>query len=162
MLGTAGFKREMAIVATSKPSAETAKIMMRRLRFFAATPTRGTSIDERFDANPAGRTIVSSFGFRCGITVGSKPECLAKLHDGMFAAHESHRGRDDHRGEQDRFANEITPRLLLKIMATDIADRGRHRCCASALITVERHCAVMPVDQRKLVFALVRPEYRFH
>jgi hypothetical protein len=38
--------------------------MMRRLRFFAAIPTRGTSIEERFDVNPAGLTIVSSFGFR--------------------------------------------------------------------------------------------------
>ena len=64
MLGTAGFKREMAIVATSKPSAPRAIIMMRRLRFFAAIPTRGTSIEERFDVNPAGLTIVSSFGFR--------------------------------------------------------------------------------------------------
>jgi hypothetical protein len=43
-------------------------IMMRRLRFLAATPLRGTSIDERLGANPAGRTIVSSFVFRCGIT----------------------------------------------------------------------------------------------
>jgi hypothetical protein len=41
---------------------------MRRLRFFAATPLRGTSIEERLGANPAGRTIVSSFVFRCGIT----------------------------------------------------------------------------------------------
>jgi hypothetical protein len=64
MLGTAGFNREMAIVARIRPSAQTAIIMMRRLRFFAATPTRGTSIEERLDVNPAGRTIVSSFGFR--------------------------------------------------------------------------------------------------
>ena len=64
MLGTAGFKREMAIVATSKPSAHAAMMMMRRLRFFAAMPTRGTSIEERFDVNPAGLTMVSSFGFR--------------------------------------------------------------------------------------------------
>jgi hypothetical protein len=64
MLGTAGFKREMAIVARIKPSADAAIMIMRRLRFFAAIPTRGTSIEERFDVNPAGRTIVSSFGFR--------------------------------------------------------------------------------------------------
>ena len=43
-------------------------IMMRRLRFFAATPGRGTSIEERLGANPTGRTIVSSFVFRCGVT----------------------------------------------------------------------------------------------
>jgi hypothetical protein len=43
-------------------------IMMRRLRFFAATPGRGTSIEERLGVNPPGRTIVSSFVFRCGIT----------------------------------------------------------------------------------------------
>ena len=35
-------------------------IMMRRLRFFAATPVRGTSIDERLGVKPAGRTIVWS------------------------------------------------------------------------------------------------------
>jgi hypothetical protein len=64
MLGTAGYKRETAIVATRKPSAPRAMIMMRRLRFFAAIPTRGTSMDERLDVNPAGLTIVSSFGFR--------------------------------------------------------------------------------------------------
>ena len=33
-------------------------IMMRRLRFFAAMPVRGTSIEERFGANPDGRTIL--------------------------------------------------------------------------------------------------------
>jgi hypothetical protein len=64
MLGTAGFKREMAIVARIKPTAEAAIMIKRRLRFFAAIPTRGTSIEERFDVNPAGRTIVSSFDFR--------------------------------------------------------------------------------------------------
>jgi hypothetical protein len=64
MLGTAGFKREMTIVARIKPSTDAATIMMRRLRFFAAIPTRGTSIEERFDVNPAGRTMVSSFDFR--------------------------------------------------------------------------------------------------
>jgi hypothetical protein len=33
-------------------------IMIRRLRFFSATPFRGTSIDERLEVNPLGRTIV--------------------------------------------------------------------------------------------------------
>jgi hypothetical protein len=42
--------------------------MMRRLRFFAATPSRGTSIEDRFGVNPAGRTIVLSFGCRWGVT----------------------------------------------------------------------------------------------
>src|SRR5437667_12727194 len=68
MLGTAGFNRDIAIVARIKPSADAAMIMMRRLRFFAATPLRGRSIEERLGANPAGRTIVSSFVFRCDIT----------------------------------------------------------------------------------------------
>src|SRR5439155_19817941 len=71
-LGTAGFKREMAIVAKINPSTEAAIIIMRRLRFFAATPSRGTSIEERFGVNPAGRTIVLSlvlsFGCRWGVT----------------------------------------------------------------------------------------------
>jgi hypothetical protein len=47
-------------------------IMIRRLRFFAATPTRGTSIDARFGVNPAGRTILSSSCLRCGVTVAIK------------------------------------------------------------------------------------------
>jgi len=29
-------------------------------------------MEERFGVNPAGRTIVPSFGFRCGVTVESK------------------------------------------------------------------------------------------
>src|SRR5437773_12402421 len=46
-LGTAGFNREIATVARINPRTEAAMIMIRRLRFFAATPLRGTSIDER-------------------------------------------------------------------------------------------------------------------
>jgi len=45
---------------------------MRRLRFFTATPLRGTSIEARLGANPAGRTSVSSFVFRCGITTDQR------------------------------------------------------------------------------------------
>jgi hypothetical protein len=52
-------------------------IMMRRFRFFAATPGRGTSIEDRLGANPTGRTIVSSFVFRCGITA-DQSEAIAR------------------------------------------------------------------------------------
>jgi hypothetical protein len=75
-------------------------IMMRRLRFFAATPSRGTSIEERFGVNPAGRTIVLSlvlsFGCRWGVTARSKrPESATELNDGVRSAYHRHsRGHD--------------------------------------------------------------------
>src|SRR5438034_8335829 len=95
-LGTAGFKREMAIVARINPMADAAMIMARRLRFFAATPVRGTSIDERVGVNPAGRTIVPSFDCRCGITVESKPtESPTKVDYGIGSGHQRH-SRGDH------------------------------------------------------------------
>jgi len=59
-LGTAGFNREIANVATINNTAPPAIIMIRRFRFFAATPALGTSMDERLGVNPAGRTIVLS------------------------------------------------------------------------------------------------------
>ena len=71
-------------------------IMMRRLRFFAATPARGTSIDERVGVNPAGRTIVSSFVCRCGVTVESKlTESPTKFDYGICSAHQRHGRGDD-------------------------------------------------------------------
>ena len=69
--------------------------MMRRLRFFAATPSRGTSMEERFGVNPAGRTIVPSFSFRWGVTVESKPsERATEFEDSVRSAHHRH-GRSD-------------------------------------------------------------------
>src|SRR5438045_7560212 len=118
-LGTAGFKREMPIVIRINPSADAAMIMTRRLRFFAATPARGTSIDERVGVNPAGRTIVPSFDCRCGITVESKPtESPTKVDYGIGSAHQRHSRGDHYQREQNRFADEIRPRLVLQVLPT--------------------------------------------
>jgi hypothetical protein len=58
--GTAGFSLDNPIVAKITPTAIAAIMMIRRLRFFAATPVRGTSIEVRVGVNPVGRTIVLS------------------------------------------------------------------------------------------------------
>src|SRR5437899_11147697 len=109
-LGTAGFKREIAIVARTSPSADAPMIIMRRLRFFAATPARGTSIDERLGANPAGRTILGSVGFRSGITVwfrSEQRESGKELEDRGYPGHNRHDCHDNERGEHSRFADEF-------------------------------------------------------
>src|SRR5207249_5675512 len=100
-LGTAGFNREIPMVARIKPSADAAMIIMRRLRFFAATPVRGTSIEERLGVNPAGRTILWSVVFLSGITVESKlSNCSAEIGEGICRVEEGCRSRDDDRYEQ--------------------------------------------------------------
>jgi hypothetical protein len=149
-LGTAGFNREMAIVATSNPSAETAIIIMRRLRFFAAIPTRGTSIEERFDVNPAGRTIVSSFGFRCGITVRSKlSKCPTELDHRICRAYQWHDSGEDEEYEANCFNEKIVSRFVLKILSANIPKTRRPGSDASAPISVERHRAIIAVNQRE-------------
>jgi hypothetical protein len=68
-LGAAGFKRDKANVARIKPTALAAIIIMRRFRFFATTPWRGTSMEERLVVKPPGLTIVESSSFwGCGVT----------------------------------------------------------------------------------------------
>jgi hypothetical protein len=142
----------MAIVARINPSAETAIIMMRRLRFFAAIPTRGTSIEERFGENPAGRTIVSSFGCRCGITVKSKLTGRAtKLEDSVRRAEQWNDGGDDHGCEEKCFADKLTPRLSLKILAADIAKRRSYDLEALSLVPAECRGLITKVSPRKAV-----------
>src|SRR6266404_7377810 len=137
-LGTAGFNLDIAIVARIKPSAEPAMIMMRRLRFFAATPMRGTSIEERLGANPAGRTIRSSFIFRSGITVQSNlTECSTKLTKSRRRTEQWRCGDKDHRDEEKCFANKIAASLFFKILAANISKRRHRRFCATAAIIAE-------------------------
>src|SRR5207237_6283299 len=78
-LGAAGFNRDKANVANSNPTALAEIIKMRRLRFFAATPWRGTSIDERPGVNPVGRTIVESSFCGCGVTGSLKAEACGRV-----------------------------------------------------------------------------------
>jgi hypothetical protein len=54
---------------------------------------RGTSIEERFGAKPAGRTIVGSFGFRSGITVSPGSE---QRENAKQVSHRKHAGHDRH------------------------------------------------------------------
>jgi hypothetical protein len=151
-LGTAGFNREIAIVATIKPRPEAAMTMMRRLRFFAAMPTRGTSIEERFDANPAGRTIVSSFGFRCGTTVGSKlSKCPRELDHCICRAYQWHGSGEDEEYETNCFYEKIVSCFVLKILTADIPKTRRPGSDASSPVPVKRHRAIIAVNHRKPV-----------
>jgi len=109
-------------------------IMMRRLRFFAATPARGTSIDERLGENPAGRTIVSSFVFRCGITVKSKAKRSAKFSERRRCAEQWRCGRNNDRAEQAEFGDKITPRFSPKVISADIVKSRRDTFAAPCLV----------------------------
>ena len=97
---------------------------MRRLRFFAATPVRGTSIEERFGAKPAGRTIVWSVGFRSGITASCGSEQRKNVkeveHRG-YPGRNRHDGHANERGEHSRFAEEFSVRFSVEVIAGDVA-----------------------------------------
>jgi hypothetical protein len=105
-LGTAGFKREIAIVARINPSADAPMIIMRRLRFFAATPVRGTSIEERFGAKPPGAqffdllVFVLESRFRSGQNNG---RTLKQLSHREHAGHDRHYCHDDERARHSGF-----------------------------------------------------------
>lgn len=148
MLGTAGFSREIAIVATIKPRADKAIMMMRRLRFFAAMPTRGTSIEERFDENPAGRTIVSSFDFRWGTIVESKlGKCPTEIHHRFCRAYQRRGGSDDDEYKTKCLYEKIVSRFVFKIVSADIPKVRRSGPDASSAIPVESHRAIVAVNQ---------------
>jgi hypothetical protein len=118
-------------------------------------PTRGTSIEERLDVNPAGRTIVSSFGFRCGITVGSKlSKCPTELDHGICRAYQWHDSCEDEEYEANCFDEKIVSRFVLKILSANIPKTRRPGSNASAPIPVERHRAIIAVNQRAPVVLL--------
>jgi hypothetical protein len=123
-LGTAGFKREIAIVARINPRVDPAMIIMRRLRFFAATPVRGTSIEERFGAKPAGRTILWSVGFRSGITVSfrsEKWERAKELNHCGHAGHDRHDCHDNKSAEHSGLSRKLAVRFSVEIIPADVA-----------------------------------------
>ena len=154
-LGTAGFKREIAIVARIKPNADAAMIMMRRLRFFAATPVRGTSIEERFGAKPAGRTILWSVGFRSGITVCLRSEKwqwerVKELNHCGQARHDRHDCHNDKRAEHGGLSRELAVCFGVEIIAADIAQRVRFFDAVRAR-RVEYRRVVAILDERELL-----------
>src|SRR5262249_40279757 len=123
-LGTAGFNREIAIVARIKPSADPAVSMMGGLRFFAATPGRGWAVGKRVGAKAAGRTILWSVGFRSGITVslGSKQRENAKeVGHREDAGHDRHYCHHDERASHSGFSHKLPARFSVKIIPADIA-----------------------------------------
>src|SRR5262249_41367439 len=133
-----------------KPTADAAMIMMRRLRFLAATPTRGTSIEERLGANPAGRTIVSSFGLRCGVTGELKRrDRSTKLAKSRCRAEQWKCGCSNDDCEEEYFADEIASRIVLKVLAANASKRRRSGLDASALILAKRHRLIVTVNHRK-------------
>jgi hypothetical protein len=130
-------------------------IMMRRLRFFAATPVRGTSIEERFDAKPAGRTILWSVVFRSGITIsfGSEQRERAKeLYYRGHAAHDRHYCHDDKRAEHSGFGRKLAVRFSVEIIAADVAQRVGPLDAWRAR-SVEHRRVITIVDQRELLCA---------
>src|SRR5947209_2243067 len=114
-LGAAGFKRDKANVARINPTALAEIIKMRRFRFFAATPWRGTSIDERLDVKPLGLTMVESSSFcGCGVTSSLKRQGAAKFDHRVHTDHDRHCGGGDQRSENCSVAQEVVVRFLIE------------------------------------------------
>src|SRR5207247_11116720 len=93
-------------------------------RVFAAKPVRGTSIEERFGANPAGRTILWSVGFLSGITVsfGSEQmESAKELEHRGYSGHNRHDCHSNDRCEHNCFADEFAVRFSVEIIDGDVA-----------------------------------------
>ncbi len=161
-VGTAGLRREIAIVARIKPSADVAMMRMRRLRFFAATPTRGTSIEERFGANPAGRTIVSSLGFCWAFTAQLKlADSSKEVAKGMHRAEQRRQSCADHCGEEKCFACEIASGIVSRILSADVSEGWRYNFEASGSTLLKCDLLILPVGQRKPPSA-ARGYGRFH
>src|SRR5256885_14305859 len=117
-LGAAGFKRDKAKVARIKPTALPAIIKIRRFRFFAATPSRGTSMEDRLGVKPLGLTMVESSSFcGCGVTSSLMRQRAAELDDRAQSGDDRHRGGGDQRPENCRIAQEVVVRLLVEIIA---------------------------------------------
>src|SRR5437868_5085564 len=132
-LGAAGFKRDRANVAKIKPTALAAIIKMRRFRFFAATPSRGTSMEERLGVNPLGLTMVESSSFcGCGVTRSLKRQRAAKFEDCAQAGDDWHGGRSDQSSENCRIPQEVVVRFLIEIITADVAQRLRRSLRAVA------------------------------
>jgi hypothetical protein len=107
-------------------------------------------MEERFDANPAGRTIVSSFSFRCGVTVGSKVSKRAtEVHHRICRAHERHGCGDNDDYEANRFHNEIVSRFVLKILTAYVLKVRCSGSDASSPIPIEGHRAIIAINQRE-------------
>src|SRR5256886_2781070 len=139
----------------SKPTADAAMIIMRRLRFLAATPVRGTSIEERFGAKPAGRTILWSVVFRSGITVSFESEQRERAKELDYrghAAHDWHHCHDDKRAEHSGFGRELAVRFSVEIIPADVAQRvGSLNAPRAGSIKHRR--VVTIVDERELLCA---------
>ena len=136
------------MVAKIKPSADAPTIMMRRLRFLAAIPTRGTSIEERFDVNPAGRTIVSSFDFRCGSMVESKlGKCATKVDHRIRGAYQWNGCGDNDDCETNCFCDKIVARFVSEILSANVPKVRRIGFDAASAIPIQRHCAVIAFNQ---------------
>jgi hypothetical protein len=109
-------------------------------------------MEERFEANPAGRTIVSSFGFRWGITVGSKlSEHPTEVRERFRRAYQWDRSDDDEDCETNCFYQKIVSRFVLKILTADIPKPRLRSSDASSAIPIERHRAIIAVNQREPV-----------
>src|SRR2546425_10100684 len=123
-LGAAGFNRDNANVAKIKPTALAPIIRIRRFRFFAATPSRGTSIEERLGVKPLGLTIVeSSSFFGCGVTSYLKRQRAAEFDHRIHSDHDRHRSGGDQRSENRGIAQEVVVGFGFELAAADVSQR---------------------------------------
>src|SRR6202521_940453 len=125
-LGAAGFKRDKANVASINPTALPEIIKIRRFRFFAATPSRGTSMEERLGVKPLGLTIVESSSFcDCGVTSSLKRQRAAEFDHRTRAGDDWHHGGGDQRPENCGIAQEVMVRFAIETIAANVTQRFR-------------------------------------
>src|SRR5207248_10757248 len=153
-----GFNRDKANVAKIKASAPATIIKMRRFRFFAATPSRGTSIEERLDVKPLGLTMVESSSFwGCGVTGRLiERQRLAKMNHRAQAGDDWHRGRGNKCSENCGIAEEIVLRFGVEIVAADVAQRFRCRCFRAVAGEIFKiRLLILKINERDLPRVLV-------
>src|SRR5947199_2525666 len=163
-LGAAGFNRDKANVARINPTALAEIIKMRRFRFFAATPSRGTSMEERLGVKPLGLTMVESSSFwGCGVTSNLKRQRAAKLDHCAQAGDDRHRSGGDQRPENCGVAQKVVVRFAIEIVAADVAQRFRCRCfCAVAGKISQLRSLIIVINEREFPRVLVCDGGWFH
>jgi hypothetical protein len=77
-----------------------------------------------------------------------RSKCATKFNHCVCRAYQRHRGGDDDDCETNRFYEKIAARFVLKILSADIPKVRRPGCNASAPKPVQRHRAIIAVNQR--------------
>ena len=150
MLGTAGFKREMAIVATSKPSAPRRDHNDAPLALLSCYPdTRHVHRGKiRRESGRPHNCFFFWFSLRNhGKSKLSK--CPTKFDHCICRAYQRHGCGDDDDRETNCFYEKIVSRFVLKILTADIPKVRCLRSDAASPIPVQRHRSIIAVNQRE-------------